>query len=95
MHIPFQATYETDQAELEELAKGGDVYEDWKYERFPNLLDVIDQFHSLKIDATLLLHHLPLLQCVSVYMCFLFGFKPLLLVTIAILLHQLLPIHVP
>lgn len=65
--ISFQATDETDQTELEELAKGGDVYEDWKYECFPNLLDVFNQFHSLKIDATLLLHHLPLLQCVCVH----------------------------
>eukprot|EP00731_Ephydatia_muelleri_P022495 Em0015g78a len=57
------ATRVSDQTELEELAKGGDVYEDWKYERFPSLFDVLNQFHSLKVDVTLLLHHLPLLQC--------------------------------
>ena len=60
-----QATRSMDQEELNELAKGGDKYEDWKYERFPNLIDVLNQFHSLKIDVTLLLQQLPLLQCVS------------------------------
>ena len=60
-----QATRYTEQEELNELAKGGDKYEDWKYDRFPNLCDVFNQFHSLKIDATLLFQQLPLLQCVS------------------------------
>lgn len=64
-----QATRAIDQEELNELAKGGDKYEDWKYERFPNLTDVLNQFHSLKIDVTLLLQHLPLLQCVSHWWC--------------------------
>lgn len=61
----FQATRKLEQNFLEELGKGGDVYEDWKYERFPNLLEVIDQFHSLKLDVPFLLQNLPLLQCVS------------------------------
>ncbi len=60
-----QASRSTEQEELNELAKGGDKYEDWKYDRFPNLCDVFNQFHSLKVDATLLLQQLPLLQCVS------------------------------
>lgn len=60
-----QATRSTEQEELNELAKGGDRYEDWKYGRFPNLCDVFSQFHSLKVDVTLLLQQLPLLQCVS------------------------------
>ncbi len=60
-----QATRSTDQEELNELSKGGDKYEDWKYERFPNIVDVLNQFHSLKIEVTLLLQQLPLLQCVS------------------------------
>lgn len=60
-----QATRHTEQEELNELAKGGDKYEDWKYEKFPNMADVLNQFHSLKIDVTLLLQQLPLLQCVS------------------------------
>jgi len=59
------ATRSTEQEELNELAKGGDKYEDWKYDRFPNLCDVFNQFHSLKIDGTLLFQQLPLLQCVS------------------------------
>ncbi len=59
------ATRSTDQDELNELAKGGDKYEDWKYEKFPNMVDVLSCFHSLKIEPTLLLQQLPLLQCVS------------------------------
>ena len=60
-----QATRSTEQEELNELAKGGHKYEDWKYYRFPNLCDVFSQFHSLKVDVPLLLQQLPLLQCVS------------------------------
>lgn len=60
----LQATRKLEQNFLEELGKGGDVYEDWKYERFPNLLEVMDQFHSLKLDVPFLLQNLPLLQCV-------------------------------
>ncbi len=60
-----QATRLTDQEELNELARGGDIYEDWKYERFPSLCDVMDQFPSLKVNITLLMQQLPLLQCVS------------------------------
>ena len=51
-----------------ELASGGDRYEDWKFERFPNLIEVFDQFHSVKMSKSmmsLLLLQLPLLQCVS------------------------------
>ena len=60
-----QADEVADQEELKELAKGGQKYEDWKYERFPNLIDVLDQFRSVQINITLLLQQLPLLQCVS------------------------------
>ena len=60
-----QATRKTDIEDLNELAKGGDMYEDWKHERFPGLCDVMDQFASLKVDVSLLLQQLPLLQCVS------------------------------
>jgi sulfite reductase alpha subunit-like flavoprotein len=61
-----QASRSTEQEELNELAKGGEKYEDWKYEKFPSMVDMLNQFHSLKVDVTLLLQQLPLLQCVSV-----------------------------
>ena len=64
-----QATRLADQEDLNDLAKGGDIYEDWKYERFPSFCDVMDQFPSLKVDVTLLLQQLPLLQCVSQCVC--------------------------
>ncbi len=60
-----QTTRASDKEELEELAEGGRIYEDWKFECYPNLLDVINQFHSLKVNASLLLQELPMLQCVS------------------------------
>lgn len=61
-----QASSSEDQEELEKLAKGGGKYEDWKFERFPNMVDVFKEFQSLKIDnVSLILQQLPLLQCVS------------------------------
>lgn len=50
---------------LDQLASGGEKYEDWKYDRYPNLPEVLNQFHSLKLDAAHLIMTLPLLQCVS------------------------------
>lgn len=57
------ATRRLDKEGLEELGQGRDTYEDWKYERYPNLPEVLNQFHSLKLDVAQLLMKLPLLQC--------------------------------
>jgi sulfite reductase alpha subunit-like flavoprotein len=37
------------------------MYEEWKYESYPNIVQVLDQFPSLRIPPSLLLTQLPLL----------------------------------
>nr|KAG5713275.1 hypothetical protein BaRGS_007802 [Batillaria attramentaria] len=56
------ATRDTDKERLELLAKDSKAYEDWKYDMNPNLLEVLDQFPSLKVPPSLLMTQLPLLQ---------------------------------
>lgn len=38
------------------------AYEDWKHERNPNLVEVFEEFPSLRVNPTLLMTQLPLLQ---------------------------------
>jgi sulfite reductase alpha subunit-like flavoprotein len=38
------------------------AYEDWKFDKCPNMCEVFDEFPSLKVPASLLLSQLPLLQ---------------------------------
>ncbi|KAL4224321.1 Nitric oxide synthase [Mactra antiquata] len=57
-----QATKECDKESLEILANDSRHYEEWKYESYPNLVQVLDQFPSLRILPSLLLSQLPLLQ---------------------------------
>ncbi|KAL8578716.1 hypothetical protein ACOMHN_045704 [Nucella lapillus] len=51
-----------DRQRLELLAKDSKAYEDWRYDLYPNLLEVLDQFPSLKVPPSLLMTQLPLLQ---------------------------------
>lgn len=37
-------------------------YEDWKFDKTPNLVEVLDEFPSLKVNPSLLITQLPLLQ---------------------------------
>ena len=43
-------------------SQDSEAYEDWKYDLSPNMLEVLDQFSSLKVPPSLLLTQLPLLQ---------------------------------
>ena len=38
------------------------LYEEWKFDTYPNIVNVLDEFPSLRIPASLLLTQLPLLQ---------------------------------
>ena len=38
------------------------AYEDWKQWRFPHLLETLQEFASVRIDAALIVSHLSLLQ---------------------------------
>ncbi|KAH9512565.1 hypothetical protein Btru_038802, partial [Bulinus truncatus] len=60
--LATQATRDGDKQKLEALATDSKAYEDWKYDLSPNLVEVLDQFTSLKVPPSLLLTQLPLLQ---------------------------------
>ncbi|KAL3869039.1 hypothetical protein ACJMK2_041766 [Sinanodonta woodiana] len=51
-----------DKEGLENLANDLQMYEVWKYDKYPNLLEVMEEFPSLNIPADLILTQLPLLQ---------------------------------
>ncbi|XP_045171466.2 nitric oxide synthase, brain-like [Mercenaria mercenaria] len=56
-----QAGKDCDRESLENLANDSRMYEEWKYESYPNIVQVLDQFPSLRIPPSLLLTQLPLL----------------------------------
>eukprot|EP00795_Rhopilema_esculentum_P015606 gene15605-6882_t len=60
--LAMQATDQKEKEKLEELGKGSSLYEDWKFYRFPNLVEVLQEFPSVKADVMLILTQLPLLQ---------------------------------
>ncbi|XP_074640312.1 nitric oxide synthase-like protein [Tubulanus polymorphus] len=47
---------------IERLVKESKLYEDWKYTKSPNILELLEEFSSIRVPATLLLSQLPLLQ---------------------------------
>ncbi|WAR01184.1 NOS1-like protein [Mya arenaria] len=57
-----QASKDCDKESLENLTNDSHIYEEWKYETYPNVVQVLDQFPSLRVPASLLLTQLPLLQ---------------------------------
>nr|AJA40861.1 nitric oxide synthase egg isoform [Philanthus triangulum] len=56
------ATNSKEQAQLSLLASDPAAYEDWRHWKFPNLVEVLDEFPSVKPFAPLLLLHLTPLQ---------------------------------
>lgn len=60
--LASQAPWESDKDRLENLANDIHAYEDWKHERNPNLVEVFEEFPSLRVNPTLLMTQLPLLQ---------------------------------
>uniref|UniRef100_C4TP54 Nitric oxide synthase 1 n=1 Tax=Ambigolimax valentianus TaxID=1338344 RepID=C4TP54_9EUPU len=57
--LATQATRDSDREKLELLATDATAYEKWRYELSPNMLEVLDQFSSLKVLPTLLMTQLP------------------------------------
>eukprot|EP00794_Sanderia_malayensis_P014272 gene14272-15759_t len=57
------ASDEKDQKKLKALAEDVEVYEGWKYQKSPNIAEVIDEFPSLQLNGIDLLTQLPNLQC--------------------------------
>ena len=62
MYMSAQATDEVDRAKLEKLARDHLAYEEWKLNGLPNLAEVLDEFPSLRPNASLLIAKLPKLQ---------------------------------
>ena len=65
--LALQAIRPDDRLDLETLGRGEVEYEEWKYNYYPNLVDVIHWFQSLhgRLDPAFLLSQLPFLQSVS------------------------------
>ncbi|XP_031553421.1 nitric oxide synthase, brain-like isoform X2 [Actinia tenebrosa] len=61
-YLSTQATDPDEKKLLEELGKGDTSYENWKYDKQANIVEVLEEFPSLKVNAELLLTQLPLLQ---------------------------------
>jgi nitric-oxide synthase, brain len=61
-YLSLQASDETDRLNLEKLAKDHLAYEEWKLDGYPNLVEVLEEFSSVKPNVTLLLTQLPKLQ---------------------------------
>nr|CAB3264406.1 nitric oxide synthase, brain-like [Phallusia mammillata] len=57
------AVNEKEKEQLELLAEGKSEYEDWKFQKVPNLVEVLEEFQSIQVEPPLLLSQLPLLQC--------------------------------
>lgn len=53
---------QADQERLQSLATNLEKYEDWKAHKFPHLLDLLEEFPSVRPTAELLLCMLPLIQ---------------------------------
>ncbi|XP_068789981.1 nitric oxide synthase 3 [Struthio camelus] len=51
-----------DRERLQQLSQDARLYEDWKWFRCPTLLEVLEEFPSVGLPASLLLTQLPLLQ---------------------------------
>ncbi|XP_071093891.1 nitric oxide synthase-like isoform X1 [Haliotis cracherodii] len=60
--LATQATRDEDKERLELLSSESHAYEDWKYDNMPTLVEVLDEFPSLKVPPSLLMTQLPLLQ---------------------------------
>ncbi|XP_066972753.1 nitric oxide synthase, salivary gland-like [Macrobrachium rosenbergii] len=60
--MALAATNNQERSQLETLATDIDAYRTWRKENYPNLLEILNEFPSVRMDAGLLLCRLPLLQ---------------------------------
>lgn len=61
-YLAAMASDEKQQAQLQTLATNLEKYEDWKAHKFPHLLDLLEEFPSVRPTPELLLCMLPLIQ---------------------------------
>ena len=62
MYFSGQCSSDEDRLKLEKLAKDHLAYEEWKINGYPNLAEILDEFNSLRPNASLLITQLPKLQ---------------------------------
>lgn len=62
MYLSTQTTVDRDRIQLEKLGKDHIAYEEWRMNGSPNLAEVLDDFPSVKPNASLLVTQLPKLQ---------------------------------
>ncbi|XP_071508919.1 nitric oxide synthase 3-like [Diadema antillarum] len=60
--LATRATDPRDKEKLTILGLGGEEYEEWRSENWPNMAEVLEGYPSLKVPASLLLTQLPLLK---------------------------------
>ncbi|XP_071945021.1 nitric oxide synthase 1-like isoform X2 [Antedon mediterranea] len=53
---------EDDKKYLNTLAAGTSLYEDWKFEHHPNLAEILEEYSTVEIPASLLIAELPMLK---------------------------------
>lgn len=61
-YLSTQATSDLDREKLEKLSQDHIAYEQWKLNGYPNLVEVLEEFPSLRPNASLLITKLPKLQ---------------------------------
>eukprot|EP00062_Callorhinchus_milii_P016791 gi/632968452/ref/XP_007900533.1/ PREDICTED: nitric oxide synthase, brain [Callorhinchus milii] len=60
--LTLLATNDFQRKRLEVLSEGLQEYEEWKWSKNPTVVEVLEEFSSVQVPATLLLTQLPLLQ---------------------------------
>ncbi|KAK3105583.1 hypothetical protein FSP39_001033 [Pinctada imbricata] len=60
--MALQSGSRKDIALLENLSNDAQSYEEWKLVKDPNILEILETFSSIRVDPTLLLTQLPILQ---------------------------------
>ncbi|XP_060064662.1 nitric oxide synthase 1-like [Ylistrum balloti] len=60
--LATQSSRDVDRIKLENLANDIHAYEDWKAEAQPNLVEILEEFPSVKVNPSLLMTQMPLLQ---------------------------------
>ncbi|RNA17686.1 Nitric oxide brain [Brachionus plicatilis] len=61
-YLSSQVSADSDREKLEKLSQDHIAYEKWKLNGYPNLVEVLDEFPSLRPNASLLITKLPKLQ---------------------------------
>jgi len=62
MQLAMYCTSEDECKQLTKLTENDETYGNWKYQNYANLLEVLQTFPSIQVDATFLVNELPILK---------------------------------